>query len=503
MYVKIHLANQHVLEGYEGTTETEVRSQTSQNLYALRWGPTKVPIYNLLGLFSLINPEQRTDYLKIARFLIDEFKVPVDGADLSGTTALSHCFSTKPGFDLEYAQMLYDAGGDVNHRNRYGCTVAQEICQVFLKNDREAVRKAKESFKWFLSHGGNVDIEDTDGFTVRRIVGMSIRELQVVLAEEDKRRKAKGDSCCAFCGREDLKLMSIQLSTQYAHLWFLRTGPWKARIEKQWSHCDYGESAAYRRDEEAIDERGWQSRILFSTIDRLIKDQDGQAPAPSSTLAGQAPPIAAILIADVGRAFPVPFATKDGNIDGVKVATRHDESFVDPQTIQVREEQGFPSLPIVLRSIDVPSIAEIQARSADHRVVLPDLPPPFVLLRNAIRNGTERALQVHQYDLEPEVSTFRLPPPPFLDRYREKLEEHLKGHLFTLLREARQSTHSRIRIMQLWVLITAYDLIQLGWQPYGYPFHGLFVARKYALEGSDYEYEDEDSESSTESEISV
>ncbi|KAG6917854.1 hypothetical protein DXG01_000759 [Tephrocybe rancida] len=155
----------------------------------------------------MIFPNKRSDYLEIARYLIDTAKVPVNGADVSGTTALSHCFSTKPGFDFEYAQMLYDAGGDVNNRNCYGCTVAQEICQVYTMNGPDAARRAAKSFKWFLAHGGNVDIEDTDGYTVRNIVAKSSKELRVALDQEDKRRTAKGDECCKFCGREDIKLM--------------------------------------------------------------------------------------------------------------------------------------------------------------------------------------------------------------------------------------------------------------------------------------------------------
>ena len=64
--------------------------------------------------------------------LIAEFytkaSVPVNGKDMSGTTALSPCFkfSTKPTFDFEYAQILFDAGGDINDRNRYGSIVAHE-----------------------------------------------------------------------------------------------------------------------------------------------------------------------------------------------------------------------------------------------------------------------------------------------------------------------------------------------------------------------------------------
>ncbi|KAF8071500.1 hypothetical protein FPV67DRAFT_876281 [Lyophyllum atratum] len=182
----------------------------AKELYDLRWGPTKTPIYNLLGLMSIIVPSRRAIYMDIARFLIETAKVPVDGVDLSGTTALSHCFSTKPGFDFEYAQMLYDAGGDVNHRNRYGSTVAQEITQVYLFHDPSAVAKAVQSFDWFLAHGGNVDIEDGDALTVRGIVEKlrsRVPKLKLAMDKEYKRRADRGDRCCTFCGGEDNKLL--------------------------------------------------------------------------------------------------------------------------------------------------------------------------------------------------------------------------------------------------------------------------------------------------------
>jgi MYND finger len=184
----------------------------AQQIYGLRWGPTQVPIYNLLALFTRLNPHLRTAYIKIASFLIKEAKVPVDGTDLSGTTALSHCFSTKPGLDFEYAQLLYDAGGDVNHRNRYGCTVAQEIVQVYILNDKTVVANAKKAFEWFLTHGGNVNIADGDGCTVRHMLfatalKYAIPEFIKVLEKEDKRRAAKGDASCKLCGREDKKLL--------------------------------------------------------------------------------------------------------------------------------------------------------------------------------------------------------------------------------------------------------------------------------------------------------
>jgi hypothetical protein len=188
------------------------QAAAAKEIYTLRWGPTQVPVYNLLALFTILNPPLRTAYIKIARFLIEEAKVPVDGTDLSGTTALSHCFSTKPGLDFEYAQLLYDAGGDVNNRNRYGGTVAQEIVQVYGPDDETTFANAKKAFKWFLTHGGNVDIADGDGITVRRtlsatILMRTIPEFIEMLEKEDRRRAAKGKACCKLCGREDKILL--------------------------------------------------------------------------------------------------------------------------------------------------------------------------------------------------------------------------------------------------------------------------------------------------------
>ncbi|KAK0472008.1 hypothetical protein IW261DRAFT_1553412 [Armillaria novae-zelandiae] len=182
------------------------RAAAADELYQMHWGPTRVPIYNLLGLFTILYPPERTSYLSIAKYLIKTARVPVDGTDLSGTRALSHCFSTKPGFDLEYAQILYDAGGDVNSRNRYGSTVAQEIAQVYKPGDRDAVSCAHAALGWFLRHGGNIDLADEDGFTVRMTVTTLrkipvLREITKLVDAEDARRRALGDTCCATCAR--------------------------------------------------------------------------------------------------------------------------------------------------------------------------------------------------------------------------------------------------------------------------------------------------------------
>ncbi|KAI0636295.1 hypothetical protein C8Q77DRAFT_1192027 [Trametes polyzona] len=189
--------------------EATALSTTTKDIYRKRWGPTRVPVYNLILLSTLVNPSTRTGHLAIARWLIEEVKVPVDGTDLSGSTALHHAISTKPSFDPEYAQMLYDAGGDVNHRNRYGGTPAHEQIMTWDPRNRQVVRRAATALKWFLEHGGNIDIKDTDGTfprgmvdNTRRLSAGGIRmETWKVVDDEDRRRKRLQGKICTFCGR--------------------------------------------------------------------------------------------------------------------------------------------------------------------------------------------------------------------------------------------------------------------------------------------------------------
>ncbi|RPD54786.1 hypothetical protein L227DRAFT_337488 [Lentinus tigrinus ALCF2SS1-6] len=191
-----------------GKTSETARASAAQEIYRMRWGPTRVTIYNLILLCTLILPQKRIQHLRVARWLIDEVNVPVDGIDLSGSTALHHSISTKPAFDPEYAQMLYDAGGVVTQRNRYGGTPAHEITMIWDMRNKEVVRKAAAALKWFLEHGGNLDIKDSDGQTARKSVDATrraARGLQLehwnVVDDEDGRRKRLGDRICTFCGR--------------------------------------------------------------------------------------------------------------------------------------------------------------------------------------------------------------------------------------------------------------------------------------------------------------
>lgn len=182
------------------------RAAAAQQLYALAWGPTRVPIYDLVLLSTLIVPPLRKQHVDLARWLAQEAKVPVDGMDASGTTALSHAISTKPAFDPEFAQILYDAGADVNHKNRYGGTCAHEIAIVWELHNRVALQRAADALEWFMAHGGNADVKDNDGMAARRAIESSSRTGKlpphyVVMKKEDERRKKLRDELCAFCGR--------------------------------------------------------------------------------------------------------------------------------------------------------------------------------------------------------------------------------------------------------------------------------------------------------------
>jgi hypothetical protein len=120
-------------------------------------------------MFMYQHPSTRPSYLNMAEWLINTAKVNVDGTDLSGTTALAYSISTKPYFDTQFAEMLHAAGGNINHRNRYGETAAHDFVKV-MSYDAESRRRPVEALKWFLSHGGDLEIKCGDGMTAKYII---------------------------------------------------------------------------------------------------------------------------------------------------------------------------------------------------------------------------------------------------------------------------------------------------------------------------------------------
>ena len=201
-------------------TSEEARKAAVDEVYALRWGPTRVPIYNLLLLATILVTGRRQQILEVARWMATEVKIPVDGRDLSGSTAMHHAISTKPSFDPEFAQILYDAGADVNARNRYGETAVFDAGKIFNPKDFGSTKKASSAIEWFLKHGGNLDLKENDGWSARATLlrsrevfitlgGSVAKEMYAMIDREDKRRQ--GDvKCCLFCGmeREDTPVMT-------------------------------------------------------------------------------------------------------------------------------------------------------------------------------------------------------------------------------------------------------------------------------------------------------
>ncbi|KAG6814978.1 hypothetical protein H0H93_011399 [Arthromyces matolae] len=164
---------------------------------------------------------------------------------------------------------------------------------------------------------------------------------------------------------------------------------------------------------------------------------------------------------------------------------------------------------------------------------IPDVPPTIAsLLQEFIGPQIVRNIdlepEVHEYDREPRVADFHIPLPPedhtvvtsgsnssersALKEKRKILGHHIKRHLLTLLRKARQPErvttdqvkHARIRVMQLWVLITENDLKLLGSQPLDSSLflEGNIVGRSIGADGVVRErnnrYRDEEKKVATE-----
>ncbi|KAF1941401.1 zf-MYND-domain-containing protein [Clathrospora elynae] len=167
-------------------------------LYDARWGPTRTTIYNVLLPALHAMPAKKHELLGVTRYLVNDVKVPVDGKDVMGCTSLYWAISTKPYVQPEFAQILFDAGGSLNSKNRFNSTVASEIAQADVNGD---TAKSVDMMKFYMEHGGDVEGRDTDGMTVKMLVEM-MREKVPGMAEvigRGRGPRAEGD--CTTCGR--------------------------------------------------------------------------------------------------------------------------------------------------------------------------------------------------------------------------------------------------------------------------------------------------------------
>lgn len=206
--VKEHFAIRVAQLSQMVATREEAREAAARSLYALRWGPTRIPIYNLILVGTILAPWYRGQLMALTRWLIQDAKVPVDGKDVTGATAIHHALACSPTLELEFAQMLVDAGADVNEQDRFGCTAMHEAMQVHNPTQEQVATRA-HALVWVLTHGGNVDVREGDGRTVRDVIDSTTKIWQSgvakILAEivrdDDERRARLGPHCCGFCGR--------------------------------------------------------------------------------------------------------------------------------------------------------------------------------------------------------------------------------------------------------------------------------------------------------------
>ncbi|KAI4154659.1 MAG: hypothetical protein LQ340_001530 [Diploschistes diacapsis] len=162
-------AGQLLLHNRLDSLQELLRSQAGakDELFRQRWGPTRIPVFNVILTLVYLQPRSRAERLATVRWLVHEARLGTDGIDLSGTSALMHAISMKPYLDTDFAQLMLDGGADVNRRNRYGCTTASEIAMVWPGQDEEPAARA---MRWFVEHGGDVDIRDGDGISAKRTV---------------------------------------------------------------------------------------------------------------------------------------------------------------------------------------------------------------------------------------------------------------------------------------------------------------------------------------------
>ncbi|TVY12856.1 Protein translocase subunit SecA [Lachnellula arida] len=158
----------HLLRGPTASIRTDFEqkaaadgiNQTRASLADIHYGPTRVPLYNTWT--RLAGPA----------------RVPVDATDhqdLSGTTAFMYAVSTKPYWDREFADLLLEAGADVNHRNRYGCVAGHDIVMA-SDYSAEGKRKTVDALRYFVERGGDVNVAEGNGITVMRM-GMAVQRL--------------------------------------------------------------------------------------------------------------------------------------------------------------------------------------------------------------------------------------------------------------------------------------------------------------------------------------
>jgi hypothetical protein len=176
----------------------QARETVRQDWYLKRWGPTKTPLYAVLLPALHMLPKKKEQLLGVVSYLANDLKVPVEGKDVLGCTALYWAISTKPYAEPEFAQILFDAGGSVNTKSRFSATAAAEIGQADVHQDTS---KNVEMMKWYVQHGGDVETKDTDGMNVKGLVEMMRGKVPGMAEVIKAGRGVRKEGQCTTCGR--------------------------------------------------------------------------------------------------------------------------------------------------------------------------------------------------------------------------------------------------------------------------------------------------------------
>ncbi|KAG2491432.1 hypothetical protein HYH03_010218 [Edaphochlamys debaryana] len=134
---------------------------------------------------------------KVLKRLLEAGARP-DCRDAIGYTALHHCIMHAPALDL--AQMLIDAGADVNAQDRFG---THALLMAVMTNQADAVR-------FLLDRGANPELPDNDGCTALQLllapshVSPAIRDMLINHQYKDKMKSKDKEApkVCAQCGAE-------------------------------------------------------------------------------------------------------------------------------------------------------------------------------------------------------------------------------------------------------------------------------------------------------------
>ena len=88
----------------------DARKEAAQEFYYLPWGPTHIPIYNVILAGRVLVRRHYEQQMAVTRWLVYEAKVPVDGKGVSGAQTIHYAIGRAPTLELEFTDALRRRG---------------------------------------------------------------------------------------------------------------------------------------------------------------------------------------------------------------------------------------------------------------------------------------------------------------------------------------------------------------------------------------------------------